>query len=154
MARTKARIKKSKLKKKSLAEQPVTNARRAGGIKVKLTKRSIIDKLVAAADATVSHDGTEITQKLSTADTRRVVTAVYLSLEEIIQKSIQPNSCGEFVFPGMFKINVRVRPAIRKGTMVRNPGTGQMQPSKGRPARKTVRLRPLVKLKRAAEGEL
>ena len=153
-----ARVKKSKVKKKkgkkSRSIGTEQRASRAGAIRSKLTKRAIIDKLVSAADEAVARDGTAITERLSSVDTRKVVTAVLGGLEDIVQKSVQPGSCGEFMLPGMFKVVIKTRPAIRKGTMVRNPGTGEMQPSQGKPARRSVKLRPLVKLKRAAAGEM
>lgn len=82
--------------------------------------------------------------------------------KELIGKSLE--KAGEFVLPGVLKIvtkkiPAKKMPAIKKGTPVRNPSTGEMMPSKGRaaftkPASIRVKVRPLAFCKKAANGEL
>src|SRR5215472_932931 len=50
------------------------------------------------------------------------------------------------------KFGFAVSPAVKKGTMVRNPATGKTQPSAGRPAKLRVTASPLGKLKTGAPG--
>jgi nucleoid DNA-binding protein len=47
------------------------------------------------------------------------------------------------------KFSFAVSPAVKKGTPVRNPFTGQSQPSNGRPAKFRVAVRPLSRIKTA-----
>jgi len=42
----------------------------------------------------------------------------------------------------------RISPAVKKGTMVWNPGTGERQPSAGRPAKISIRATALSGLKK------
>ena len=50
------------------------------------------------------------------------------------------------------KFGFAVSPAVKKGTMVRNPATGETQPSAGRPAKLRVTASPLGKIKAGAPG--
>jgi|SRR6516164_3019395 nucleoid DNA-binding protein len=50
------------------------------------------------------------------------------------------------------KFGFAISPAVKKGTPVRNPATGETMPSAGRPARLRVNATPLSKLKRGAPG--
>lgn len=92
---------------------------------------------------------------------RRDVAKVLTSLESTIAGSLHTRGAGEFLMPGMFKIvtkqiPARKVPAIKKGTMVKNPfNGGKEEPHKGRPASVKpasvrVKIRPLKKLKDAA----
>lgn len=84
----------------------------------------------------------------------------YAAFENIIVASLNKSGAGQFVLPGLCKINTnkvaaKKYPAIKAGTPVRNPGTGEMIPSKGRaaytkPAYVQVKVCPLKKLKDAA----
>ena len=116
-------------------------------IRTKLTKRQMIDNLADRLD------GAERIPELSPNARRKIVGIVLDGLGDMMIRSIMPGSAGEFMFPRMFKVATKVRKAIRKGTMVRNPGTGEMQPSQGRPASKRTVIRPLATLKKAALGE-
>lgn len=82
---------------------------------------------------------------------RKVAAAVLDGLNDIMARSLATRGAGEFVLPGMLKVTTKKRPAIKKGTPVRNPATGEMMPSPGRPASKQVRVRALSKLKQAAQ---
>lgn len=93
---------------------------------------------------------------------RSDVVAFLKAQEETILSSLAPKNAGAFVMPGLFKVvTVQVKakkmPAIKKGTLVRNPSTGEMMPSKGRaaftkPASVRVKVRVLAKVKAAAQG--
>ncbi len=142
----KTTVKRRKVKTESVAPKP-------SPIKKKLTKGAIITALVQAADEVQDRQGYLITEKLSSADTRRLVTGIFNAMCSLMVRSVMPRSIGVFVIPGFFKLYVKDRPAIRKGTLVRNPGTGEMQPSKGRPASKRPKALLQKKLKDAVNGE-
>lgn len=88
---------------------------------------------------------------------RKTVNGFFNELENVISASLNSKGAGVFALPGLFKIvTVKVAakkmPAIKKGTPVRNPSTGEMMPSKGRaaftkPATVRVKVRALAKLK-------
>ena len=50
------------------------------------------------------------------------------------------------------KFAFAVSPAVKKGTPVRNPSTGETMPSAGRPAKLRVTATPLSKIKSGAPG--
>ena len=83
----------------------------------------------------------------------KVVKAVLLQLEAAILasvNSVNKKGDGQFVFPGLFKINVHKVPA-RKAHMGINPFTKQEQQFAAKPASMKVKVRALKKLKDAAE---
>jgi len=91
---------------------------------------------------------TEILNELAarTEVSRKQVGAVIEELGAIIGRHLAKNGPGEFVLPGMFKINTRKKPAqkARKGI---DPFTKQERTFAAKPASVTVRVRPLKKLK-------
>ena len=140
---------KMKKRKKKRSRSAVTKTVGSKTIKTKMTKSQLIAYLVSYVESQEE----EITSDITSKDMRKLVTAVMGGLADAIDKSIRPGSAGEFMMPRMFKITLRTKKAIKKGTMVRSPASGEMVASKGRPARKQVRMRPLINLKRAAAGE-
>lgn len=106
-------------------------------IKNKLTKSELIAELAEY----VPEEGSA----------RKVAAAVLEGLNDIMARSVAPRGVGEFTLPGMLKVVTKKRPAVKAGTPVRNPATGEMMPSAGRPASMQVRVRVLSKLKQAAQ---
>lgn len=84
---------------------------------------------------------------------KKDVNKVLNALENVILGSIQPKALGEFTFPTLFKVVTKKKPATkaRKGI---NPFTGEECMFKAKPATTVVKIRPLVKPKKAAKGEL
>ena len=119
-------------------------------IKNKMTKARLYAYLLDYAE---SHEE-EVTSRIPSKDMKKLISATMDGLLDAIQKSIRPGGGGEFMMPRMFKVTLKTKKAIRKGAMVRSPATGEMVPSKGRPASKRVKIRPLVNLKKAAAGEI
>jgi len=76
--------------------------------------------------------------------TRKQVAAVFDELSAQAKKSLRGYS--QFTVPGLAKMVVKKRPATkaRKGI---NPFTGEETMFKAKPARKTVRIRPLKNVK-------
>ena len=77
---------------------------------------------------------------------RKHAGAVMAELEGIIARHIGKNGPGEFVLPGLFKINTVKKPAqkARKGI---DPFTKQERMFAAKPASVKVKVRPLKKLK-------
>lgn len=93
---------------------------------------------------------------------KKTVRSVLEALVNTMKASVMPKGCGEFSIPGVLtittrKVKERTRPAIKAGTLVRNPRTGEEYEHPGRKAQKVpatvkVRVRGAAKLKRAALG--
>jgi len=82
--------------------------------------------------------------------TRKQAAGVFATLEGVMLGSVHPKGAGQFILPGLMKITLRKVPARKAGTLVRNPGTGEMVPAAAKPASVRVKVRPLKKLKSAA----
>ncbi len=137
--------KKNKKKKSRSVETKTTGTKT---IKHKMTKSQLTAYLVDY----VENQEDEITSQITSKNMKKLVTATMAGLTDAIQKSICPGGAGLFMMPKTFKVTLKAKRAIKKGTMVRSPATGDMVPSKGRPASKSVKIRPLVNLKKAAAG--
>src|ERR1700749_1180796 len=83
---------------------------------------------------------------------RKIAIGVYATLENLFLGSVHPRGVGEFVLPGLLKVNLRKVPARRAGTLVRNPSTGEMVKAAAKPASVRVKIRALSKLKSAASS--
>ena len=81
---------------------------------------------------------------------RKDVSSVIDELSVLIERHVKKRACGEFVLPGLLKIQTVRKPATkaRKGI---NPFTGEETTFKAKPARTVVKIRPLKKLKEMAE---
>src|SRR6185437_9708179 len=77
---------------------------------------------------------------------RKQVAAMFEALTGIIKNNVGKKGPGIFVLPGLMKIVVIQKPAVkaRKGI---NPFTKQEQMFKAKPARKVIKVRPLKALK-------
>lgn len=82
--------------------------------------------------------------------TRKQAAGAFSSLENAMLGSIHPKGAGSFILPGLMKVTLRKVPARKAGTLVRNPGTGEMVKAAARPATVRVKVRALKKLKTAA----
>ncbi len=134
--------------KKNKRTRPMV--KRSETLKNKLTKSQLTAYLVNY----VENQEDEITANITSRDMKKLITATMDGLTDVIQKSIRPGGIGTFILSKTFKVSLRAKKAIKKGTMVRSPATGEMVPSKGRPASKRVKMNPLVNLKKAAAGEI
>ncbi len=81
---------------------------------------------------------------------RKQVSAVFEGLSELIKNNVGKKGPGLFVVPGLMKIIVIQKPAVkaRKGI---NPFTKQEQMFKAKPARKVIKIRALKALKDMAK---
>lgn len=82
----------------------------------------------------------------ATGLTRKQVSAVFESLEDLIRRDLSSRGPGVFTVPGLMKISVRKVPA-RKAREGINPFTGEKIMIKARPATRKVKVSPLKRLK-------
>ena len=87
---------------------------------------------------------------VNTELSKKEVQSVLDELNTLIERHIKPRACGEFVLPGLLKVQTVKKPAkkARKGT---NPFTGEEMMFKAKPASMQVKVRPLKNLKEMAE---
>jgi nucleoid DNA-binding protein len=82
-----------------------------------------------------------------TGASKKDINSFFDALAAEIQANIaKKGSAGQFTIPGLCKIVVVEKKALPKRE-VRNPGTGEMQWAKPRPASRAVKIRPLKALK-------
>ena len=94
----------------------------------------------------------EILVRIATATelSRKQVSSVLDALSGEIQKSLGKKGPGVFVVPGLMKLMVITKPAV-KARLGINPFTKMEQMFKAKPARKVVKVRPLKSLKDMAK---
>jgi nucleoid DNA-binding protein len=127
----------SKMKRKSgnsKATKKVVKAAKATTIKMPTIKEPL------------SKSGVIKTITDVTCINKKDVVSVLDCFAQVIEKHVKSGGPGVFVLPGMMKISVVKKPArpARKGV---NPFTGEEIMIKARPAYKTVKIKPLKKLK-------
>jgi len=129
----KAPAKRAPAKKAPAAKAPVKRSPTVKAISERYSKTQILNKIV---------EDTELS--------RKDVSAVLDSLSDIIEGHIKKRACGQFVMPGLFKIETKKKPA-RKARKGINPFTGEETMFAAKPASIQVKIRPLKKLKEMAE---
>lgn len=117
---------KKKAKKATAKKEP---AKRIPAVKAPMKKTAILNEITT-----------------STGLTKKQISSVLDELEILIQRHIKKGAAGQFILPGLMKIEVKRKPATkaRKGI---NPFTGEETMFKAKPARNVVKIRPLKKLK-------
>ena len=80
----------------------------------------------------------------------KAVKSVLLHLENTILSALHKKGAGEFTLPGLFKV-VSVKVPATKRRFCKNPFTGQEQWFEAKPASVRVKVRPLKKVKDAAQ---
>ncbi|UTF60308.1 HU family DNA-binding protein [Gilvimarinus sp. DA14] len=134
MAARKATAKKAPAKKAAAkkAAPKAAPAKKITAVRERYNKTQILNQIA---------ENTELSKKQ--------VQAVLDELSDVIEGHIKKRACGEFVLPGLLKIQTVKKPATkaRKGI---NPFTGEETVFKAKPATTTVKLRPLKKLKEMA----
>ncbi|MCH8529984.1 MAG: HU family DNA-binding protein [Saccharospirillum sp.] len=104
-------------------------AKKTTAIKERYTKTQIVAEIA---------ENTELTKK--------DVQAVIDELSDLIERHIKKRACGEFVLPGLMKIQSVKKPA-RKARPGINPFTGEAITIAAKPASTAVKIRPLKKIK-------
>jgi len=128
---------KKKTAKKAQAKKPTKKAsvkksnpvRKITAVKKPMTKSAIIGEVALNAELN-----------------KKQVSSVQDELAILIERHIKKRSPGQFILPGLMKIEVKKKPATkaRKGF---NPFTKEETMFKAKPARKVVKIRPLKKVK-------
>ena len=146
-ARKTAAKKKAPAKKAAAKKAPAKKAaaKKAPAAKAKAAAPA---KKVNTALVKERYNKTQIVTEIAEATSlsKKEVGAVIDELGSMIERHIKPKACGEFVLPGLLKINTIKKPAkkARKGI---NPFTGEETMFKAKPASTVVKVRPLKKLK-------
>jgi nucleoid DNA-binding protein len=84
----------------------------------------------------------------STELSKKEVGAVLDELTDIIERHIKKRACGEFVLPGLLKVQSQKVPAKKARKGVPNPfKPGELMDVAAKPASIKVKVRPLKKLK-------
>ncbi|WP_028671466.1 HU family DNA-binding protein [Saccharospirillum impatiens] len=104
-------------------------AKKTTAIKDRYTKTQIVTEIA---------ENTELTKK--------DVQAVLDELSDLMERHLKKRACGEFVLPGLMKIQSVKKPA-RKARPGVNPFTGEEIMIAAKPASTAVKVRPLKKLK-------
>ncbi len=106
-----------------------TTARKITTVKKPMTKSAILNEIAGNAELT-----------------KKQVSSVLDELATLIERHIKKNAPGQFLFPGLMKIEVKRKLATkaRKGF---NPFTKEETMFKAKPARNVVKIRPLKKMK-------
>lgn len=143
MAARKTPAKKAPAKKTAAKKAPAKKAapkkaaaapeRKIKAVRERYTKTQILNEIA---------ENTELN--------RKQVNAVLDELSAIIEGHIKKRACGEFVLPGLMKIQTVKKPA-RKARKGINPFTGEETIFKAKPASVQVKVRPLKKMKEMAE---
>ncbi|MGR6874699.1 HU family DNA-binding protein [Pseudomonas sp. HK3] len=142
-----------KTAKKAVVKKPVAKkavAKKAPAkAPVKAAAKAPAKKMTAIADR---YNKTQILTEIAenTELTKKQVQAVLDNLGDVIERHVKKRAVGEFVLPGLLKIQAVKKPAkkARKGI---NPFTGEETVFKAKPASIAVKIRPLKKLKEMAE---
>lgn len=149
----KTAVKKAPAKKVVSKKSPAKAAPKKAAVKKAAVKKATVKK--PAPKTTAIKDRYTKAQVLNeimvnTELSKKEVQSVLDELGTLIERHIKPRSCGEFVLPGLLKIQTVKKPAkkARKGT---NPFTGEEMIFKAKPASNQVKVRPLKNLKDMAE---
>jgi len=78
--------------------------------------------------------------------TRKQVASVFDNVGNLIKRDLGTRGPGVFTLPGLVKIKVVKKPAV-KARMGTNPFTGEQMMFKAKPARKVVKTQPVKALK-------
>ncbi len=109
----------------------MATAKKPKTIKERYTKTQILNEIAESTDLS-----------------RKQVASVLDELTDIIDRHIKKRACGEFVLPGLLKIQAQKVPARKAKKGVPNPfKPGELMDVAAKPASIRVKVRPLKKLK-------
>lgn len=139
---SKAAPKKAVRKTTATKAAPKKTASTTEAVKLKAQPKSAIKE---------SYNKSQVTTTIAEATglSKKQVTGVMDELSTLIHRHLKKGGAGEFTMPGLAKFKVTRKPATkaRKGV---NPFTGEEMVFKAKPARNVVKVRPLKKVKEAA----
>ena len=111
-------------------------SQRLSPISTKLSRAQLLELLVAESG-------------LRKSEIKRVLGA----LDSVIEASLGREGGGQFMMPGLLKMTAVRRPAVKARRGI-NPFTGEEIWFKAKPPSTGVKIRPLKKLKRLANGDV
>ncbi len=82
---------------------------------------------------------------------RKQVSEVFDALSQLIRDQLGKKGPGVFTIPGLLKLKLRKRPAVKAGTRPNPFKPGEMMAVKARPASNVVKALPLKSLKEAVK---
>lgn len=132
MAAKKAPAKKAPAKKapaKTATTAKAPKARKITAVSEAMTKTALLNEIAE-----------------NTGLAKKEVQQVLDELAVAIERHVKKKSVGQFTLPGLMKIVVQNKPAV-KAKKGRNPFTGEEMMFKAKPARNVIKVRPLKKLK-------
>lgn len=129
MAAKKTPAKKTPVAKKAVAPAKAPKARKITAVSEAMTKTALMTEISA-----------------NTGLAKKEVQSVLDELSVAIERHVKKKAVGEFTLPGLMKIVVQNKPAV-KAKKGRNPFTGEEMMFKAKPARNVIKVRPLKKLK-------
>ena len=114
----------------------------------KAAPKAAAKKAVKPTPVTSRWNKTQIMDEISArvGIARKQASAAIEELGSIIARHISKNGPGEFVLPGLLKVNTRKKPAQPKRKGI-DPFTKQERIFAAKPASTTVKVRPLKKMK-------
>lgn len=130
--------------KKPAAKKPA--AKKAPAKKAAAPKAAAAPKKITTVTEAMTKSQIMTTIADATQLSRKQVQAVFDELSSLIEAHVKKKGAGQFTVPGLLKLKVIDKPATkaRKGI---NPFTGEETVFKAKPARNTIKVRPLKKLK-------
>jgi nucleoid DNA-binding protein len=82
---------------------------------------------------------------------RKQVAEVFDALSQLIKRELGKKGPGVFTIPGLLKLKLRKRPAVKAGTRPNPFKPGEMMAVKARPATNVVKALPLKSLKESVK---
>lgn len=150
---TKAKAPAKKVSK-TAAKAPATKAvaKKAPAKKATVAKTAAVKKTVAAPVIKEALNKSQLIAHLvaQSGVEAKSVKAVLASLENTALGSLNKKGAGEFSLPGLLKVTVQKVPAKAK-RFGKDPFTGEERWFPAKPASVKVKVRPLKKLKDAAQ---
>ncbi len=151
MAKDKAsKVKEEKKSKKSSKVDTKVKSSKKKEEKVKAKRK--VSKLLPITEKFTRSALLEVistTAGIELKDVRKVFNAI----EQIMLGSVIKKGRGEFMWPTMFKVVTKEKPATKEREGI-SPFSGEKCIFKAKPKTIQVKVRPLGKLKKAAKGEL
>ena len=126
-------------------KKPISKVKRKSSGNGKIAVKTATKKIPAIKEP-LSKIGVIKTIAEATGMNKKEVGNVFECLSQLIEKHIKKGGPGVFVMPGIAKIKV-VDKKARKERKGINPFTGQEIMIKAKPAYKTIKIKPLKKLK-------
>ncbi len=110
-------------------------AKKASAKNKALTKSAFVTELVETA----KEEGATVSKK--------VIDALLDKIVKIIEREVGPKGAGKFVLPGVCRVTVTRKDAVKGGEKKTNRLTGAEYITKDKPAYNQVKLRPVKSLK-------